>query len=123
MSSGRGRMASRRASRAAEQPWMSPTAMVRVGIGVRLGSGARHRREEEGDGPMATFTKTCFYCKREFESAHRLANICSPACQKRQRSTAPRKVSTEPVDAETMPGKAGRTTRKARPEPAKVRPE
>src|SRR4051794_32122254 len=99
MSWGWGRMASRRASRAAEQPWMSPMAMVRVGIGVRLGSGARTRREGEDDGPMATFTKTGFCCKREFEAAHRLANICSLACQKREHSTAPRKVRPEPVEA------------------------
>jgi 5-methylcytosine-specific restriction endonuclease McrA len=72
---------------------------------------------------MATFTKTCFYCKREFEATHPLANNCSPDCQKRQRSTAPRRVWPEPVEAETRPGKAGRRTGKARPEPGEGRPE
>ncbi len=70
---------------------------------------------------MATFTRTCFHCKREFEATHRLANICSPACQKRERSMAPRKVRPEPVVAGTKPGEAGPTTEKSRPEPAKVR--
>ena len=42
VSSGRGRMASSRASRAAEQPWMSPMAMVR---GVIMDA------PESADGP------------------------------------------------------------------------
>ena len=38
---------------------------------------------------MAMLTKVCFYCKRAFQAAHALANICSPGCRKRTRTTAP----------------------------------
>ena len=86
-------------------------AMVTEGRGV-LGFGAPHRRRSrEHDTPMATFTKVCFYCKREFEAPHSLANICSPECRERGRSsparqsqpsmpeTKPVKVSPEPLNA------------------------
>src|SRR4051812_41134657 len=58
VSSGWGRMASIRATRAAEQPWMSPMAMVRAGVmgmassgaAERLGEPAGHLTQAGGEG-------------------------------------------------------------------------
>jgi hypothetical protein len=53
---------------------------------VKLESGAHGRRRREDDARMATLTKVCFYSKRSFDAAHRLANVCSPDCQKAVRA-------------------------------------
>jgi 5-methylcytosine-specific restriction endonuclease McrA len=67
------------------------------------------------DTAMATFTKVCFYCKWEFEATHSLANICSPECQERARSSPARQAQPGTVSG-TRPAKSP-------PEPADVRPE
>jgi hypothetical protein len=46
---------------------------------------------------MATLTKVCSHCKRPFEAAHRLANVCSPGCQKVARAGVPTGSPARPV--------------------------
>jgi hypothetical protein len=55
---------------------------------------------------MATFTKTCFYCKREFEATYSLANICSPDCQKRARTSGTGKAQPNRFKSGAKPAKS-----------------
>jgi 5-methylcytosine-specific restriction endonuclease McrA len=49
---------------------------------------------------MASFTRVCFYCKREFEATHSLANICAPECQKQARTSNPLRTQAIAVESE-----------------------
>jgi 5-methylcytosine-specific restriction endonuclease McrA len=46
---------------------------------------------------MATYINVCLYCKRPFEAAHSLANICSPACQQDARNAGRTRLPPRPA--------------------------
>ena len=63
---------------------------------------------------MATLTKACLYCGREFEAAHSLANICPRCCTSRNLTPVTRRIEPGPCGNEpTMPppGEPGRPSR------------
>jgi 5-methylcytosine-specific restriction endonuclease McrA len=75
-------------------------------MAVELELSPHGRWSRVDDTRMATLTRVCFYCKRPFEAAHRLANICSPDCQKAARAASRTRTSAKLIRAEIEPSEA-----------------